>query len=137
MMTDEPKYWPFPIALPPEQLTDQHRKEIRFLETAFAAGFRPRMYLVGGGEYQASSEDGRAGWLISRGGLRDRPRARWEVRLDDHSGQVAAYWVDDFDTAGAGVLQWLEGNDVTDIVDSARPRIVRGPLVVTNQPDPR
>jgi hypothetical protein len=59
------------------------------------------------------------------------------VRLDDHSGQVAAYWVDDFDTAGAGVLQWLEGNDVTDIVGSARPRIVRGPLVVTNQPDPR
>lgn len=127
MTTDGPNYWPFPILLSPDKLTEQHRKEIRFLEAAYHAGFRPCMYLVGGGEYQAHAEQGREGWIISRGGYRNGAPTRWEVWLNDSSGQVAAYWVDDFDAAATGVLQWLGGGDVLDILDSAKPRIVRDP----------
>jgi hypothetical protein len=126
MTTDKPSYWPFPIPSD-NMLTEEHRKEIRFLEAAYQAGFRPCMYQVGGGEYQAHAEQGRDGWIVSRGGYRNGAPTRWEVCLNDSSGQVAAYWVDDFDAASASVLKWLEGGDIHDILDSAKPRIIRGP----------
>ncbi len=129
MNMDGPNYWPFPVLVSPDKMTEQHRKEIRFLETAYQAGFRPCMYLKGGGEYQARIEQGRDGWIISRGRYRNGVPTRWEVWLNDPSGRIAAYWVDDFDTAAAGVLPWLEGGDALDILESAKPRILRVPLI--------
>jgi hypothetical protein len=85
------------------------------------------MFLVGGGEYQAHTERGREGWIISRGGYQNGAPHRWEVVLNDPSGQIASYWVDDFDTAAANVLKWLEGGNALDIVEATKAQIVKGP----------
>jgi hypothetical protein len=132
MPTDGPHYWPFPV-LSADLQTDEHRREIRFLEEAYRAGYRPCKFLER--EYQAHVEQGRYGWIIYRGRIRRGGPSRWEVWLDDQPGRVAAFWVDDFDTAAASVLRWLEGRDVAKILDSAKPRIVRGPLVDLPQSD--
>jgi hypothetical protein len=47
--------------------------------------------------------------------------------LNDPSGQITTYWVDDFETAAANVLKWLEGGDALDIVEAAKLQIVKGP----------
>jgi hypothetical protein len=130
MPTDGPHYWPFPV-LPANMLTEEHRKEIRFLEAAYQAGFHPCKFYER--EYQAHIEQGRYGWIIYRGRIHQGGPCRWEVWLDEQPGRVAAYWVDDFDTAASGVLQWLRGGDVLDILDLAKPRIVKGPSLDLQQ----
>lgn len=129
MKTDTPNFWPFPV-LPEEQLTEEHRKEIRFLEAAYREGFRPCMHLVGVPEYQACSGLGREGWIIFRGRLRQSGPHGWEIGLDNQYTRVAAYWVDDFDAAAASVMTWLAGGDAHDIVAAAKPHIIRGPQVI-------
>ena len=52
MISDENRYWPFDI-LPPERRSEQHDREIRFLETADREGYRP--YLFGAGNLGSPS----------------------------------------------------------------------------------
>jgi hypothetical protein len=123
MPTAEPRDWPFPV-LPPEQRTEEHQAQIRFLDTALQAGFQPCWFP--GEQYQVHAS-GRYGWLIRRGRTRKDGPTRWEVWLDEATGRAAAYWVDDFDTAAASVLEWLRGGEALAITEAAKPHIISGP----------
>ncbi|HEY2910130.1 MAG TPA: hypothetical protein VGI99_07780 [Gemmataceae bacterium] len=127
MSTLEPKYWPFPV--PSDDLTDEHRKLVKFLEEAFKRGYRPRMFDFGGGEYEAETAEGRKATLVSRGGYCNGATTRWEVAFEAASERVADYWVNDFETGAASVLQWLGGETIREIIDAAQPAIIRGPRI--------
>jgi hypothetical protein len=103
-MTPTPIYWPFPV-LPPEQRTEQHQKEVRFLEDAHRAGFRPCKFADG--EYRIESGDGRTAWVIARGRLRGGVGTRWEVWLNDGIERITSNWADGFDSATTPALDWV------------------------------
>jgi len=111
----------------PNLLTDEHRKEIRFLEKAYEAGFHPCKFFER--EYQAHVGQGRYGWIIYRGRMSRGGSSRWEVWLDEQSGRVASYWVDDFDSAAESVLQWLEESDAHLILEKVQANVVKDPFV--------
>ena len=56
MTKEEPVYWPWKV-IPENELMEEHRQEIRFLEAAYKEGFRPCEDRFAG--FQASSGQGR------------------------------------------------------------------------------
>src|SRR5262245_55925354 len=103
METTSLRYWPFEV-VPANEQTEQHRREIAFLNAAHSDGFK--VYAFGfGDDYGATGGDGRQGEIIRRG------RARWEVRLYDGESRTAVAYVGDFTCAGAAVVEWLRGMD--------------------------
>ncbi len=109
MVAPNPIYWPFPV-LPPEQQTEQHQKEVRFLEDAHRAGFRPCKFADG--EYRIESGDGRTAWVIARGRSRGGAGTRWEVWLNDGTERISSFCADGFDAATEAVSRWARGDDV-------------------------
>jgi hypothetical protein len=73
MDSTQNRYWPFDV-LPPERQTEQHREEIRFLETAYQAGYKP--YMDGFQNFGATA--GERGGVILYRGCRGK---HWEVLL--------------------------------------------------------
>jgi len=124
MIPTTPKYWPFDV-LPPEQRTDLHWQEIRFLDAAFQEGFKPFEQTTG--EYIATSPRGREACIIFRGRGRRGGIGQWEVWLDEPETQFIKLWVDDFEYAGGLILEWLRGNDVTAILAASGGHILQGP----------
>ncbi len=99
------KLWPFP-AIPPDQQTDEHRKEIRFFEDAYREGFKPFEDYAG---YGASSLDGRIANLVRRGRTRDRA-SRWEIFLsapEPDEGLSCLFLT--FEVATEALFRWLRG----------------------------
>lgn len=123
MSTDDLKYWPFEV-LGPDALTEEHRKEIRFLETAFAEGFRP---CACGPDFRASSDQGREAWIIWRGRRRQGASTQWEVRLFSEDQSFHCFWLEDFSSIADAVLKWLRGLAWADILPDLQTRIVKGP----------
>ncbi len=113
----KPRYWPFEV-LPPENQTEHHQKEIRFLETAHRKGYTP--YMCGPGDFGASAHD-RSGTIIGRG------RRRWEVVLGALDAKVASAFVDDFDCAAEAVLEWLRGAETAEILTHVQNHLVLMP----------
>lgn len=116
MGTSEARHWPFSV-LPEEERTDQHRREIEYLEAAYSRGFKP--FTFGAGNYGATN-NGRSGDILVRG------RNRWEVALSSGDVRVASAFVDDFASAATAVLSWLEGGDTPTVLAN-----VEGHLAVT------
>jgi hypothetical protein len=103
------RYWPFDV-LPSERQSVQHRGEIRLLETAYQAGYRP--YVFASQNFGATAGK-RAGEILYRG---SRGR-HWEVCLVDAKKLIAAAHVDDFDCAAEALLRWLRGAEGSEIVE--------------------
>lgn len=112
---EENKYWPFSV-LPPERQTEQHRREIRFLELAYHAGYGPYTSLAG--DYGATGND-RGGHIVVRGS-----KNRWELILGTKEKTLLSAYLDDFDAAAAGVLQWLRGGTCREVL-----ALVQGHLI--------
>jgi len=111
------RYWPFEV-LPPEQRTEQHQHEIRFLEMAHQRGHTA--YACGAGDFTATADE-RGGLIIARG------RSRWEVVLGTSEAKIASAFVDDFDCAAEAVLDWLHGADAANILSHVQSHLVRMP----------
>lgn len=104
------RYWPFDV-LPREQQTEQHRREIRFLETAYRAGYRP--YIFGSQQDFGATTEERTAEIIYRG-CRGK---HWEVCLSPFG--LSAH-LDDFDYAAQAVLCWLRGVEGAEILEHVR-----------------
>jgi hypothetical protein len=113
-------YWPFKV-LPPEKLTEQHQREIRFLEAAFSTGYKP--YQDAHGNLGACSHD-REAWIIVRG------RRRWQIFLwisEETLHEVLRAHLDDFECAAEAVLHWLRGDDPAAILARLRGHLIATP----------
>jgi hypothetical protein len=109
------RYWPFNV-LPLEQRTEQHRREIGFLETAHQAGYKP--YTFGNGSFGATAGI-RAGEILFRG------RKHWQVCLAQENQLIVSAHVDNFDYAAEAILRWLRGVEASDIVEYVRSHLLR------------
>ncbi|HEX4146508.1 MAG TPA: hypothetical protein VHY91_23610 [Pirellulales bacterium] len=115
----EKKYWPFDT-LPVAEQTDQHRREIAFLKSAFDAGHRSFMDTFGFG---ASSDNGRAGDIVRRGG-----RGRyWEIVFEENDKIAGRVFVDGFEPAAAAVLSWIGGEDCSTALVAIQDAIIKKP----------
>jgi hypothetical protein len=115
---DRPRrYWPFEV-LPPEERTEQHQQEIRFLETAYQRGYQP--YLCGAGDLGASTAE-RWGLIVVRG------RRRWEVVLGTRDAKVVSAFVGNFDGAAEAALAWLGDAGAPDILARVQNHLVQMP----------
>jgi len=106
------RYWPFNV-LPLERQTEQQRREIRFLETAYQAGCKPYMF---GSQNFGAAANGRAGEIIDRG-CRGK---HWEVLLVSAQELIVSVHVDDFESAAESLLRWLRGDEGAEIVENVR-----------------
>jgi hypothetical protein len=102
-------YWPFPVNSPETQ-SDEDRREIKFFEAAFEAGFRPYYHDCGWG----ASSSFRSGEIWWRG------RTKWEIHFTENSHEAIRTYVGDFAAATESLLSWLSGGDVLEIADSLR-----------------
>jgi hypothetical protein len=107
------RYWPFAVVQP-----EQHREEMRFLETAYREGYAP--YLEGAGDFGAGAAE-RSGLIVVRG------RKRWEVILGAMDAKIASAFVDDFRCASDAVLQWLRGTEIAEILAQVQNHLVLMP----------
>jgi hypothetical protein len=112
MDLSQKRYWPFDV-LPPERQTEQHRREIRFLETAYQAGYKP--YMFGSQNFGATTGE-RATEILYRG-CRGK---HWEVLLGTAEETILSAHVDDFDYAAEAVLRWLRGVEGAEILEHIR-----------------
>ena len=119
------RFWPFPVSTADWQ-NEQYSKHLRFLEEAFASGFRPRedRQVTLEGDYLAESDDGRCGTIYYRGGN------RWEVGLYENQTRPQAFWTDDFAHAGAAVLVWLRGGTAADVLAAVEGHVIRGRVIL-------
>lgn len=99
-------YWPFDV-LPVEKQTEEHKREIRFFETAYREGYQP--FTESSGEIGATNGD-RGALIIVRG------HAQWEILISGRERTAASGYFDDFDKAVEVVLQWLRGANTSEIV---------------------
>jgi hypothetical protein len=106
------RYWPFDV-LPPERQTEQHLREIRFLETAYQAGYKP--YMDGFQNFGANA--GKRGGIILYRGCRGK---HWEVLLGTAEETILSAHLDDFDYAAEAVLRWLRGVEGAEILEHVR-----------------
>jgi hypothetical protein len=100
------RYWPFDV-LPVERQTGQHKREIRFFETAYREGCQPFTEFIG--HVGATSGD-RGALILVRG------HAQWEILLGSSETTVASGYFDDFDKAAEVVLRWLRGTNTSELV---------------------
>ncbi len=114
---DENRYWPFDV-LPPAQQTEQHRREIQFLETAYQRGYKP--YMFGSENFGATCGE-RGGVILFRG------RKRWEGNLGTAEETSLSAYLDEFSHAAKAVLLWLGGVDAADVVEHVRGHLVVSP----------
>ena len=105
-------YWPFGV-LPQERQTEQHQREIRFLETAYEAGYKP--YTFGSQNFGATA--GIWGGIILYRGCRGK---HWEVLLGTSQETLVSAHVDDFACAADAVLCWLRGVKGAEIIEHVR-----------------
>jgi hypothetical protein len=105
----EKRYWPFDV-LPPERRSEQHCREVDFLETAYDAGYQP--YLFHSQNFGATAGE-RTGEIIYRG-FRGK---HWEVCL---SPVGFSAHLDHFVYAAAAVLHWLQGVEWPEILEHVR-----------------
>ena len=98
------KYWPF-VIVSPEQLTEQHQLEMRFLEIAHQGGYNP--YTFGDGSFGTQSHKGRVAEIIHRGA-----NAYWEVILSSPDKEVVSVFIEGFEFAAELVLRWLQGEGI-------------------------
>jgi hypothetical protein len=112
MDSTQNRYWPFDV-LPPERQTEQHREEIRFLETAYQAGYKP--YMDGFQNFGATA--GERGGVILYRGCRGK---HWEVLLGTTEETILSAHLDDFGCAAEAVLRWLRGVEGTEILEHVR-----------------
>lgn len=113
------RYWPFDV-LPPEQQSEQHRREIRFLEAAYQAGYRP--YVFGSQNFGATAG--------TRGGIvlwRSSQGKHWELLLGTPDETLLSAHVDDFDCAAEAILSWLRGGDEAGIAERLQDHLLVTP----------
>lgn len=103
------RYWPFDVGQR-ERHTEREKSEVRFLETAYAKGYRPFELGLGMESYGATGPQGRSGEIIWRG------RNGWEMAVYDEEQRVIKAFVNDFECAGQAVLDWLGGGTEADVV---------------------
>ncbi|MGH7137193.1 MAG: hypothetical protein ACREHD_15735 [Pirellulales bacterium] len=103
------RYWPFDVG-ERERHTDQEKREVHFLETAFAKGYRPFEMGLGMQSYGATESGGRSAEILYRG------RNGWEVAVYDPDERVVNAFVNDFECAAQAVLDWLGGANEGDVV---------------------
>lgn len=123
MTESGPTFWPFPV-MPAEQRTPQHDKEIRFLNEALAAGYRPCKYYES--DYRIESAGGRHVYLTYRGRNFAGTRYRWEVVLNEAAGRVMAFWVDEFTVAADAAFRWLRDAGPDEITVAVDGHVIRG-----------
>ncbi len=104
MQDDIRAIWPFPV-LPDDQLTELHKRQLDFLETAHREGYIAYMFLSS--SFGAEAKCGRRGEIVHRGLNR-----RWEICLypknpDDTDSEVQPKVTGDFTEAADEVLRWL------------------------------
>lgn len=120
---DPRTFWPFRI--PTEALeTEASKRQICFLERAAQQGHKSfeQGSLIG-----ALANNGREGEMIPRGGLDRGLRRYWEVILSLDSHKVDSFYIDGFENAAEAVLQWLRGEDCSQIKSYISESIVQRP----------
>ncbi len=120
---EELTYWPFEVP-PPEKQSEEYRKQIQFLETAFALGFRPCTGFADA--YKAFSPTGREVCAIRRYRPRRGAPRLWEVWLFTGRTLQINFWLDDFDFVSTAGLNWLHGRDFEEILPMIQGHVVRG-----------
>jgi len=98
-MTVVKRFWPFPV-ITEERRTEQQEKDIRFLESAHAEGFRAFAFLAG--SFGVEAENGRRAEIIHRGGNR-----LWELILSTYDDEIASRTMTDFTKAANAALGGL------------------------------
>jgi hypothetical protein len=111
------KYWPFDV-LPPEQQTELHKSQIRFLRIAYDKGFCP---YDDGLEWGATGCGGITGLILQRGSSRLWWGEIIWCEADERSGSD---YVDNFDCAADAVLRWLRGQTLEEIMAVIRDHII-------------
>src|SRR5262249_31909256 len=113
----EQRFWPFDV-LPPDQQTDQHKREIAFLEAAHREGFRPWMNRVG--DFGATAGE-RGGLIVVRG------RKCREVILGTSQAKRFSAFVTDFDSAAKALLSWLRGAEPAEVLAQVEGHLEKTP----------
>ena len=102
------RYWRFPIPIAAQE-TEGVRSQVSFLEKATEEGHRA--YSDEGNILGAMAINGRVGEMIPRGGIDRGLRRYWEVILSQDSHVADSFFVDGFQNAAEAVLQWLRGEE--------------------------
>jgi hypothetical protein len=110
-------YWPFNVVSENEQTAFEGTKT-QFLQEAFVEGYRP--FRFGSNDYGAESET-RGAFILERG------QARWEIRLGEGGCRVLLAYVEGFESASTGVLTWLRGSSVDDVIKAIAASLVTPP----------
>jgi hypothetical protein len=111
------RYWPFDVG-DRQRHSEQEKREVRFLETAYAKGYRPFEISFGMQSYGATGQSGRSADILYRG------RSGWEMAVYDSDGRVVNAFVNDFQSAAEAVLDWLGGGSEPDVVARVEKRLV-------------
>jgi hypothetical protein len=114
--------WPFEVP-PPATRTYRDAQVVEFFESATKLG--ATAYTFGAGNFGARSPHGRGGIIFARG------RNRWEVVLGTADETVVSVLVDEFDTAGRAVVDWLKGDDSDDIITRFRGQSIIAPAMAS------
>jgi hypothetical protein len=114
------RYWPFDVG-DRQRHSEQDKREVRFLEIAYANGYRPYEMGLGSESYGATAADGRAADILYRG------RNGWEVAVHDQDERIVKAFVDDFECAAQAVLEWLGGAHEADVVAIVEKHLVTMP----------
>jgi hypothetical protein len=117
------RYWPFDV-VPLERQTEQIRREIGFLATAYEAGYKPYMF---SSQNFGSTAGIRAGEIIYRGCR----GGHWEVFLVKAQELIVQAHVDDFACTAEALLRWLRGAEGSEIVE-----YIRGHLFISRATAP-
>lgn len=128
------RYWPFDVG-DRERHTDQEKREVTFLESAFSRGYQPFEMGLGMGSYGATGNGGRAADIFYRG------RGGWELAVYEPDERIVNAFVNDFECAAQAALDWLGGCDDAAVVERVEAHLVRLPgltpgneLVVRSKP---
>lgn len=116
------RYWPFPNLKPESEWTDFDRDYVKFMQQAYAEGFRPREAPCV--TIEAESPAGRFITLALRGS-----KTGWEPIMSDAKQAIRLgpfYGLKDyscicirppFQAAAHFALEWLRGRDLASILD--------------------
>lgn len=118
MRSSEIRWWPFEVG-PLDQLDQQDRREVAFLDAAYQCGYGPRE--IGTGSYRATAASGRTAEIIWRGSR------RWEVALGSEANGAVSGFVSDFDCAAEAALDWLSGAETNHVAAKIQESLVDMP----------
>jgi hypothetical protein len=110
------EYWPFPIN-EAEKTSQEELEKFEFLKDIYFDGFKAYREIGKWDEYATESETRKG--FISRRGVKNR----WELNLSEAGSRLTAF-VNNFSVAGEAVKEWLNGNQISDILENIKDYLI-------------